>query len=210
MQAEIARRFRTGELTPRSSVEDVKHIGPYLADRLRQTFSPRARVLTIRVFARRIAPMTIEQLRSKLQRALQNERSNQCVPSSTYGRYHVRDVNDRGWRACRALVHTLARGRDGHGLGAGFAFDYTRLRNPPARGEEAKHVGCVRTRRACIRAGGVWHDGLCMPPSHQRGFEGVSPHSGQRLRHGQRRRGDYATSPGGERWRRPGRLTRLP
>lgn len=211
MQTEIARRFQRGELTSRSSVDELKHIGPYLAERLRATFSPRAAQLTIRVFARRIAPLTIEQLRSKLQRALQNERGNQCVPSAKHGRYHVRDVNDRGWRAMRALVHALANGRDGHGLGAQFAFDHTRLRNPPARGEQAAHVGCVRTRRGCLRAGGAWSNGLCMPTANESGFEGVAPYSGQRRRRGQTVRGDYVVSPvTGARWRRPRSMARLP
>ena len=210
MQAEIARRFRDGELTPASSIQTLKHIGPYLADRLRRTFNPNARRLTIRVFARRITPLTIQQLRSKLQRALQNERTNECVQSLTYGRYHVKDVNEMGWKACRALVHTLARGRDGHGLGAGFVFDYRQLRNPPARGHEAKYVGCIKSKEDCVRANGVWSDGLCMPRTDQRGFEGVSPYSGQRRRLGQRVRGQYAVSPAGKRWRRPGALHRLP
>ena len=210
MQTEIARRFRDGELVPRSSIEEIKYIGPYLADRLRRTFNPNARSLTIRMFARRIAPLSIEQLRSKLQRALQNERPNQCVPSGAYGRYHVKDINDMGWRACRALVHTLARGRDGYGMGAGFAFDYRRLRNPPTRGQEAKHVGCIKSKEDCARSNGVWSDGLCMPADNQRGFEGVNPYSGQRRRHGQRVRGQYAVSPAGSRWRRPSRLPRLP
>ena len=56
MEAEIARRFRAGELAPSSSVREIKHIGPYLGARLRDAFNPRARELTIRVLARRIAP----------------------------------------------------------------------------------------------------------------------------------------------------------
>ena len=94
MEAELARRFRDGELVPSSSVREIKHIGAYLGARLRDAFNPRARELTIRVLARRIAPLSIDQLKSRLQRALQNEHANECVNSRTYGRYHVRDMNE--------------------------------------------------------------------------------------------------------------------
>ena len=46
MEAEIARRFRDGELAPSESVREIKHIGPYLGARLRDAFNPRARELT--------------------------------------------------------------------------------------------------------------------------------------------------------------------
>lgn len=208
MQAEITRKFQNGNLTPASGIDEIKHIGTYLAERLRRMFSPRSRRLTIRVFARRISPLSFEELRSKLQRALQNHRANECVESS--GRkYHVRDINLYGFKACRALIHTLAKGRDGYGMGVNFSFDYKRIRNPPTRTVDATYMSCL-SRRTCRLAGGVWADDLCSPSIGQRGFEGVAPYSGQQLRRRQRVRGQYATTPNGAQWRRPGSLRRLP
>ena len=80
MQQEITNRFAAGDLRPSSDIEDLKYIGPYLSERLRAAFNPRGRRLTIRVFARRIAPLSIQELRSRLQRAL-NRRANQCSPA---------------------------------------------------------------------------------------------------------------------------------
>lgn len=205
MQRAIARAFAEGALRPSSEIGAIKHVGPMLAEGLRRVFSPRARRLTIRVFARRIAPLDVPTLRSKLQHALQNRRANQCVDG-----YHVRDVNLQGWKACRALIATLARGRDaGHALGAAFRFDHRGLRNPPSRGTAAATVGCIRNPRACRAAGGTFSRRLCHPPAEQRGFEGVSPFAGQRLRRGQRPRGQYVATADGARWRRPGALAPL-
>ena len=209
MQAEIARRFQDGSLVPASGIEEIKHIGDYLAEGLRRTFSPQSRRLTIRVFARRIAPLSVEELRAKLQRALQNRRANECVADSSSAQYHVRDVNMYGFKACRALIHALAKGRDGHGLGANFRVDYRRLQNPRRR-EDAAYMSCL-SRRACGLAGGVWADRLCLPSPGQRGFEGVGPYSGQKkLRSSRERvRGQYAVARSGEQWRRPGPLRRV-
>ena len=177
---------------------------------MRETFNPHGRRLTIRVFARRIAGLCIQDLRAQLQRALQNRRQNQCVSARTTpsGNYHISDVNELGWKACRALLHVLGSGRDGHGLGANFSFDHRGIRNPPPRGKDAKHLGCVPRRAACSRQGGQWRQGLCVPSTRQHGFPGVSPYSGQKFSPGQRKRGRYVDSTTGS-WRRPGSLGRV-
>lgn len=212
MQREIIHRFATGDLRPSSDIGDLKHIGPYLSTRMRHVFHPRGRRLTLRVFARRIAPLRISDLRGQLQRGLQNRRPNRCVTSRSTpsGRYHIGDINEMGWKACRALIHVMGRGRDGHGLGANFTFDFHQLRNPPKRGEDAKHFACVTAASSCRRRGGEWRQGLCVPSRRQNGFPGVTPYSGQKLRTGQRVRGQYVRSrKGSGSWRRPGPLRRV-
>lgn len=209
MQREIIERFATGDLRPSSDIGDLKHIGPYLSARMRDVFHPRGRRLTLRIFARRIAPLRMSDLRAQLERGLQNRRQNQCVASRSTpsGRYHIGDINELGWKTCRALVHVLGRGRDGHGLGANFRFDYRQLRIPPRRGADAKHFGCVTGRSACRRRGGELRQGLCVPSRRQNGFPGVSPYTGQKLRTGRRVRGQYVrSSTGSGSWRRPGPL----
>jgi len=131
-EKEVARRFKDGELLPSSMITDMKHIGPYLGDRLRDTFSPHATTFTIGTFAESISQLSTEQLRERLKSALQNKRARECVDRK-HGEYQVRAVNDRGWRACVALIRTLAKGKDGHGMGTNFAFDASRLRVPRAR-----------------------------------------------------------------------------
>ncbi len=131
-EKEVARRFRDGELLPSSMITDMKHIGPYLEERLRDTFSPHATTFTIGAFAESISQLSTEELRKRLKYALQNKRASVRVDRE-YGEYQVRAVNDRGWRACVALIRTLAKGKGGHGMGVHFAFDASRLRVPRAR-----------------------------------------------------------------------------
>ena len=72
MQRFITRQFRDNNLTPRSELIDIKHIGPYLYRRLKREFSSRANTITIQSFARKIQNLQLDNLKRKLNKALQN------------------------------------------------------------------------------------------------------------------------------------------
>ena len=114
MQADLRRRFQRQELGPGSAMEELPFIGPYLSARLSRAFLRRDGPLTLRTFANRIAPMSLNALREKLQRALQNDRGNQCDRTKVY---HIADVNRMGWRSIVSLVKLMGSGGDGHALG---------------------------------------------------------------------------------------------
>ena len=212
MQRTLQQAFRRGDLTPQSTMDQVKHIGPYLYNRLRRIFASGAQTLTIRSFARRIERLTLDTLRFRLQRALQNRRNNQCVRSNGQALYHVPDYNYKGYEILLALIKVLARNGDGHGLGNRFNFDARQLRMPTRRDPASKTVPCVSNTRSCRRNGGRWSQGLCHPPSATRGFPGVQGYSGQKrsLRSTDTLRGNYVRTPNSQTsWRRPGRMTKL-
>ena len=213
MNRTIVQMFRRGELTPMSHLIEIPSIGPYLYRRLRRTLSPNTRELTVRMFAHRIRRMDTARLKRTLQRALQNNRNNMCVTSHPRRPdYHVSDYNVRGCNALFSLIRVLHSGQDGHGLGHNFAFDITRIRMPPYREDDSKTLPCL-SRGRCRRAGGVFSDGLCQPTNRVRGFDGVSPFSGQRRNAGspQPSRGRYARHPDGNtKWRRPGHMRKVP
>lgn len=220
MQRFITRQFRDNILTPRSELIDIKHIGPYLYRRLKGEFASRSITMTIRSFARRIENLQLDNLKRKLQKALQNQHNNQCVTLPGYAPYHVSDVNEKGYEAMISLIKVLDRNGDGYGLGRNFVFDSTQLRMPQKRSAITKTVACL-PRNRCVTRGATWHNGLCQPLSNARGFAGVYPYSGQKTRSRNRRgrlgsinnsvrRGQYARSPNGRvEWRRPGRMSKV-
>ncbi len=220
MQRFITRQFRDNILTPQSELIDIKHIGPYLYRRLKQEFASRARTISIRSFARKIENLQLDNLKRKLQKALQNQHNNQCITIPGYEPYHVADVNEKGYEAMISLIKVLERNADGYGLGRNFVFDASRLRMPPKRSTISKNVSCLN-RNNCAANGGVWHNRLCQPPSNARGFAGVYPYSGQKTKsRNQRaslgsinnsiRRGRYVRSPNRRvEWRRPGRMSKV-
>ena len=198
-------QFDDGTLRPSSHISAVKHIGPHLAEGLRAVFQPQRQTLRLRGFARAVEKLTVRTLRERLTAGLQNNRSNACVRGRDGRPYHVQDFNRYGFDACVALLRVMARGHDGHGLGARFQFDPSLLRVPAARSEDAKRLGCL-SRRACATEGGTWHDTLCQPAPTDRGFEGMGGHTGQKIGRGNKRprRGRYAASQDGRvEWRRP-------
>lgn len=207
---EIRRGFQTGALTPATRLYELRHIGPYLYRRLVRAFARAgAGQLTIRGFFHGIRRLDSDALKSRLQRALQNERNNRCVPSrrSPNGKHRVADYNRLAYKTMLSLARAGAAGDDGHGLCAGARYDARALRLPAYREEITKHVSCSG-RRGCR---GVYADGLCQPARRARGFDGVSPFAGQASgRGGQRRRCAYAAERGGTRWRRPGRCSKAP
>lgn len=209
MRATIRRAFADGTLTPQSTLDELKHIGPYLYRRMTREFAPTRRRLTIRTFASRISPMSLDVLKSRVQRSLQNERKNQCVPSTQGKTYHVADFNTKGYEAILTLIRVLARNEDGYNLGRRFQFDGSRLRMPPQRTDNTKFIACHRTRSRCRRNSGVWADGQCHPRGRARGFPGVSPYSGQRYDRRRIMHGQYSRKSKTERWRRPGRLNKV-
>lgn len=216
MQREIERRFQNGEYRPGTHLIHLKHIGPYLYQRLCAAF--RVQSLTIEQFARRVRDFSADQLKQKLQRALQNARNNQCIPGN--GRidmYHVADYNSKGYEALISLLRVLARNGDGYNIGQGFRFNPSRilLRR---RNDDTKDMACM-DRQQCAAHHGTYHDNLCQPNRRRQGFEGVAPYSGQKHIRPRNRnaalgsmqnsitRGRYAQSPQANvYWRRPGRM----
>ena len=209
MQREIVRRFRDGRLLPTSSMMDVPHIGPYLFHRMKREFAPNRASFTLRMFASRIQSLTHQQIAHRLQRALQNRRNNQCVPTQSpttnNGMYHVADYNLHGYKAIVSLVQVMASHRDGHNLGRNFTFDARRLR-ATHRDHDSKYVPCM-SRARCT---GIWYDRMCQPSAQTRGFPGVAGRTGQKFASNKLRRGQYAKSPqGGRTWRRPRRMVKV-
>tara|TARA_B110000008_G_scaffold187223_1_gene186033 strand:+ start:755 stop:1426 length:672 start_codon:yes stop_codon:yes gene_type:complete len=223
MQRYLSQEFQRGDLQPSSEMIEIKHIGPYLYNRLIKEFS-RSRILTIRTFANRISSMSIDLLKRKLTKSLQNKRNNQCIPNGNKNNndlYHVQDVNQKGYEILLHLIRLLSRNGDGHNLGANFQFDASRLRLATRRSEDAKTSGCL-SRSRCRRHGNTWHDSLCQPGRRSNGFYGVHPYSGQKTKQNRNarkplgsinnsiRRGRYARSPNSNiLWRRPGRMRKV-
>jgi hypothetical protein len=118
---------------------------------------------------------------------------NQCV-GKRGERYHVRDVNERGWITMVALLRVFKNGADGYGLGANMVANPANIRYPAHRSEEAKYAPC-RSRSRC-HAPNAWRSGACQYADAS-GFEGIGPYPGQRIHsasraamQAQRRRGD--------------------
>ena len=158
---------------PDMALIDVFMLGPYLAPRLGRAFNGAA---TVREFWHSAARLGDATLQHRLLRALQNERSNQCVSTRMEGQegkntYHTGDVNERAYQACVALLDELRRHRN---------VRWGRLPSSPRRSKSARTCGC-HTRRDECRRGCVWHEGFCVPQSAgATGFMGVPPAPGQK------------------------------
>ncbi len=207
MERRIQGMFAAGHLDPRSELDEVPFIGPYLYDRMVRTFNPRRPRLTIRQFADAVRNHDRATLIDRIKRALQNDRANMCVRNPHP--YHIADVNTMGWIAIVSLLRVLGRGRDGHNMGARFAFDARRLALPTARENPAKKSGCISRRDCAYHRGMLFHDGLCMPRSSRaRGFDRIGRQPGQKSSTLVRRaRGSrYARHPSGRAsWRHASR-----
>jgi hypothetical protein len=166
-----------GTVDRASPLTDVPYIGPYLERRLRHSLSFSAdTALTVGVLWNRTRRRTTAGTVNLLKRALQNERSNQCVSSRVFGerwrtRYHTGDVNERGYEAVAALLE----------------FNRTNARygtlppHLPSRSPESRSCGC-RPMRECRGSCRRSDDGrACVPTSPDaRGFVGVTAHQSQR------------------------------
>lgn len=181
----IARAFRNGDLVPDSLLSDLNGIGPYLLRRIQTTFKfPANQEITLIKFVRKFANKTAPQVVSMLQLALQNRRANQCVADNTTSndkRYHARDVNQRGFDVCVALLRYAKRDP---AMKANLRFGS--LRDAVARSESAKRCGCKSLDECrgplCRRVGNS-----CIPrAANAKGFEGVDTEFGQK--------GTFATS----------------
>lgn len=185
---ELRRAFRRGELTPQSSVNELKYIGDYLGSRLRASFGGgRAGPLTVARLAAKTRNLSGDRLRKKISEIMQNLRGNQCVPVSSRrprALYHVPEVNRGGWITLVALFKTLHRGDDGYGLAPrGYRADLSLFRDRQ-RTEDAKRCGCFSRPRSCRASptGCVWMDRLCQPASSRaRGYPGVGSRPGQKI-----------------------------
>lgn len=214
MQRSIERDLNSRNILPRSEIIELKHIGPYLYKRLIKEFAPNRQSLTIRRFATKIQNMSIDQLKFRLQKALQNKRNNQCIQSNGY-MYHVPDFNTKGYEMMINLIKVLSRNENNFGFRHRFTFNARELRKPST--VSTSNLTCL-SRRSCPR--GRWRDGLCQPDNRAHGFPGVHPFSGQKTyaRHENRqlgsshnsiRRGRYAQGSGSVMWRRPGKMRKI-
>ena len=109
-RARILQAVRDGTLTAASPLTEVPGIGPYLARRL----ATGAGGGTVGALWNATQGRTTAQVTKTLERALQNERGNQCVSPRTRrspgATYHTGDINERGYEACAALLAHTRRG----------------------------------------------------------------------------------------------------
>jgi hypothetical protein len=179
MDAYVTNAFQQGDLTADSPLELLNGIGPYLMTRIKTTLGFHApQNVTIRDFVQKFRNKSAAQVARLLQLMLQNQRANQCVlHNSNQPRpdYHVRDVNQRGFDVCVALLRYAKRT---DGLKQGLRFG--QLTNAALRTNDAKQCGC-KTRNQCVGPC-KWANGACIPSSpNARGFEGVDTEPGQRV-----------------------------
>lgn len=217
MQRQIQQSFQSGTFTPQTHLIELKHIGPYLYDRLRKTFAPNLQSLSFRRFARSIENLQLSTVKKKLQTAVQNRRNNQCIQTNSDVSHHVRDFNEKGYEALISLIKVMSRNNDGYNLGVRFVFDAAQLRMPRRRDDSTKTLPCL-SRVRCGPRGGRFHNGLCLPPTNATGFSGVFPRSGQKTYNRNNnyelgssknsvRRGNYVNDPNSRTlWRKPGRM----
>ena len=233
--------LQNGTLDENSLMLQTPGIGHYLNSRLRRAFAPVNSLapFTLKQFWDRTRNMSSDRLTTKLKKALQNARSNQCVPSSprrvqSDDTYHVGDINQRGYDACIALLRHQRNRR---------TVAYGPLPTLPARSRSTKTCGCKSKAKCQTDASCRWTSDACVPRSHNaRGFVGVpplpeqgptaadavdrarvrrrsrvrrstsyqrDPWSSQDIRAGHSRSLSY-TVRGNRMWRKPGRRIRLP
>lgn len=177
MYRNIRQKFQQNEIRPNTNLIELPNIGPYLYERLRRKFAPRARDITIRQLFRNTRNMTTQELKEGLQRALQNEHANQCT-GKPGRRYHIRDVNEKGWLTMIALFRVAYANHDGYNLWQNLQANPNNIRYAAQRSEDAKKCGC-KSRNAC-RHPCVWQNGLCQYTDGT-GFEGIGAYPGQRI-----------------------------
>ena len=204
MQRELRKLVDAGELRRNSPIEHLPNIGEYLGKRISRTFNNRN--LTVGRFLAATAKLDQNEFVTKLQRALQNERANQCTPD----KYHVAEVNVRAWVSVVSLLKVM------EALGRRFQFQAARLRLPPSRSEAAKFCACL-SRSECRKRKPqcAWHDDLCLPRDEGAvGAPGIRPFSGQKAAaraQASTRRFPYSLHPGERyKWRRSGAVRKLP
>ena len=179
MYRKLVKEFRDRSLSPRSKLLDLPHIGPYLYERLVKTYGARgSKDLSVRQFSNAVRGMSTIELKSSLQNALKNKQANQCV-GKLIEKYHVRDVNDMGFRTMVALLRVLKVNGDEHNLGRGMVSNPKSIPYPKKRTEAAKYAAC-KGRVACKTSGLTFESERCMynDPS---GFEGITPLPGQQI-----------------------------
>lgn len=172
--------LQRGDLTGASPMLATPGIGIYLEARLRRAFDSRnvAGIFTVDAFWTSARQKSTQRLITLLQRALQNERANQCVSKRTVGHqstdtYHVADINAFGYQACVALLDYQRR----HTRVA-----YGPLPTHPPRSPSSKACGCKEADACQQDSKCAWNraDGQCVPRAHNaRGFVGVLPHPDQ-------------------------------
>lgn len=167
--------LQDGTIDGDSFLTEVPYVGAYIEGRFRHSFSLQ-NPLTIQTFWNRTRRRTTDGVTNFLRRALQNERSNQCVSTRVSGEthrktYHTGDINQHGYEAIVALLeHNRPNAR--------YGVITPRL-SPRATG--SKSCGC-RPLRECTGPCRRSDDGrACVPASAgANGFVGVVAHQSQR------------------------------
>ena len=171
----VLRLLEDGTLDGRSPLTDVPYVGGYIEGRLRYSLSLQGPI-TLRTFWERTRRRTTKGVASLVAKALQNERSNQCVSTRVHGEthkrtYHTSDINQNGYEAIVALLEHNRRN-------ARYGAMSPRL---PRRATGSKTCGC-RALRDCHGPCRRSDDGrACVPAaSGANGFVGVVAHQSQR------------------------------
>ena len=166
--------LQDGTLSAQSQLTDVPYVGVYIEQRLRHSLALPGPV-TLSTFWQRTRRRTTNGVLSLIKKALQNERSNQCVSSRLQGEehekaYHTSDINQYGYEAIVALLeHNRQNAR--------YGVIPLRL---PHRATGSKTCGC-RPRHECNGVCRLSDDGrACVPiASRTNGFIGVVAHQSQ-------------------------------
>jgi hypothetical protein len=165
--------FDDGSITPDTPMSELNGIGSYLLKRIRTTLEfGDEEEITVKAFVRKFQNKTTQQVKKLLQLMLQNQRANQCTPrrrrdNADLPSYHIRDINQRGYDLCIALLRRALREP---ALRRGLRFQ--RLTSTPVRSNDASTCGC-KTRATCTGSC-KWKNRACIPrDSNATGFEGV-------------------------------------
>lgn len=184
--------FRNGTLTGESLLLQVPYIGPYLNERMARVVQVAPNALNIRSIWDHFAPFPRDRVLLVLERALQNDRANQCVLTAALPavrpegrgeeerRYHAGDINERGFSA---VVSVLEWARRHPRPPPARVPVYGALpRTLPPRSVASRVCGCLDPARCALdRRCALAEDGTsCVPRApNARGFPGVTPFPNQ-------------------------------
>lgn len=179
MSAYLRASFADGTYDASTSTLDaLPYIGPYLEGRLRRAVRSAA-PLTMQSFVRSMGRIGTERVVRIVQRAMQNERSNQCVSPSRGGAdrtYHAGDVNEYGYESILSLLDVAKEDGLYPGSNLRYSTPLPRLR---ARSPSSRACGCRSAEQGC-GSGCVASGGRCVPRNNRSpGFSSPSPHPNQ-------------------------------
>jgi hypothetical protein len=170
MNEYVFKMFQDKNVNLKSSIKEFKGIGDYLYKRLKDTLKING-TITVTKFLKKFENKSSNEITEILKLALQNKRRNQCVSveynSSSYKKYHTRDVNKRGYNICISILRYGKKYTNKN-------LTFGRLNNAIVQQEDSKHCGCM-TQTQCNRSPICeYKKRYCVPKNkNTRGFEGV-------------------------------------